>query len=328
MTGWDGMSRRYSRRAFLGGLAGLTGLLAACGGGSKSGSTGNQSTAAAGGNAQPTGTSAATVAGTRYAHEAMLADAALLRDATGSVKIVALTPQADFASGHIENAAQIDWSDLELSDSSSDAAIQRWQQQVQQKLGAVGLSPSDKVVAYDGGTLFAARFWWVLAYLGQQNQQVLNGGLSAWQNDGGQVSTSSTSLTATTFSGTATPSVLAALPEVKDSLNKSGILFVDARSPEEYAAGHLPGAVNVQYTQNAIAGTPPFFKTQGDLIKMYEQIGASTDKLIIPYCSTGVRSAVTYFTLRLIGYDKVKLFSGSWNEWTSHSDLPVEKGSA
>ena len=162
MTGWNGMSRRYSRRAFLGGLAGLTGLLAACGGGSsKSGGTGSKSTSV--GSLQPAATTAVTVAGTRYAHETMLADAAMLRGATSGVKIVALTPQADFAKGHVDGATQIDWPDLALNDSSSDAAIQRWQKQVEQKLGALGITPSDHVVAYDGGTLFATRLWWVLA---------------------------------------------------------------------------------------------------------------------------------------------------------------------
>ncbi len=321
-----GTSKRYSRRVFLGGLVTLTGALAACSTGNKS----NPSTPVGGGPNAVQGVASSTPSssapiGARYSNESMLADASMLHSSSSGVSIVALTPPADYNKGHIAGAEQIDWPDLELSDSSSEAAIQKWQQQVEQKLGNLGLSASDHIVAYDGGTLFGARLWWVLAYLGVQTQQVLNGGLAAWQNDGGQLKTSPVTPTGATFTGTANLSVLAALTEVKNSLNQSGVLFLDARSPSEYAAGHIPGAVNLQYTENAIAGTPPFFKPQDTLRQMYEKVGATTDKLIIPYCSTGVRSAVTYFTLRLIGYDNVKLFSGSWNEWTAHPDLPVAK---
>ncbi len=311
------ITRRYSRRAFLGGLAGLTGLLAAC-------STKRSTSSTLGTPSVDTATSASTVVGTRYVNENMLADAAMLREATGQASIVAFMSPQDYAKGHIDGAAQIDWPDLELSDSSTNAAIQQWQQQVEQKLGALGLSPLERIVAYDNGSLFACRLWWVLAYLGHQDKQVIDGGLAAWQNDGGQLTTNPESPRATAYAGTADSSVLAALPEVKDSLHQSNVVFLDARSPGEYAAGHIPGAVNLQYTQNAIDGTPPFFKPQDDLLAMYRKIGATSDKLIIPYCSTGVRSAVTYFTLRLIGYQQVKLFSGSWNEWTSHPDLPVD----
>ncbi len=315
------MTRRYSRRAFLGGLAGLTGLLAAC---STSSSTSSTPVSTAVGILQQTSTPVATVASARYVNEKMLSDAAMLRGNESQASIVAFMSQQDYAKGHVDGAVQLDWPDLELSDSSTDSTIQQWQQQVEQKLGALGLSPLVRVVAYDNGTLFACRLWWVLAYLGHQDKQVLNGGLAAWQNDGGQLTTNPVNPRTTTYSGTADSSVLAALPEVKNSLQQPNVVFLDARSPGEYAAGHIPGAVNLQYTQNAIDGTPPFFKPQEDLLQMYHDIGATPDKLIIPYCSTGVRSAVTYFTLRLIGYQQVKLFSGSWNEWSSHPDLPVD----
>lgn len=60
---------------------------------------------------------------------------------------------------------------------------------------------------------------------------------------------------------------------------------------------------------------------------MYEDVGVTPDKHIIPYCSTGVRSAVTFFTLRLIGYPDVALYTGSWNEWGNHPETPKATGS-
>ena len=59
---------------------------------------------------------------------------------------------------------------------------------------------------------------------------------------------------------------------------------------------------------------------------MYADAGVTTDKTVIPYCAIGVRSAATSFTLRLIGYEDVALFTGSWKEWSSHPESPVAPG--
>lgn len=309
------MSSRISRRAFVGGLIGLSGLLAAC-----------SSKEAGGAGSAPSATASAASLAPADAKAGLLVEAKSLAGEVSSVQTIALMPAQDFARGHIERATQIDWPDLDLSDTSSDAALSSWQQRVEQKFGALGLATNDHVVDYDNGTLFAARLWWVLAYLGHQQKQVLNGGLAAWKDAGQATTTTASKPSPTTYRGMADPSVLARLGEVRDALTQPDVVFLDARAPSEYAAGHLPGAVNIPYTENATGGSAPRWKPQAALRQMYTAAGVTTDKTIIPYCSTGVRSAVTYFTLRLIGYDKVKLFTGSWTEWSAHPELPVEKG--
>jgi thiosulfate/3-mercaptopyruvate sulfurtransferase len=309
------MSSRLTRRAFVGGLVGLGGLLAACGGQD-----------AGGAGSVPSATASTVATATAYAKADLLVDAKTLAADLPNVHVIALMPAQDFAAGHIDGMMQIDWPDLDISDTSSDAALRSWQDRVEQKLGELGLTNGDRVVAYDNGTLFAARLWWVLAYLGQKEKQVLNGGLPAWKNAGQATTVTASKASPTTYRGTADPSVLARLDEVRDALKQPDIVFLDVRALNEYTAGHLPGAVNIPYTENATGGPIPLWKPQDVLRQMYTAAGVSTDKTIIPYCSTGVRSAVTYFTLRLIGYDKVKLFTGSWAEWSAHPDLPVEKG--
>lgn len=248
--------------------------------------------------------------------------------ADSATKVVALTPAKDFAAGHLPGAGQIDWGDLQIVE-TSDQAVSTWEAAVEARLTSLGLSPSDTVVVYDGGTVYAPRLWWILRQLGHADVRILNGGLPAWIEDGGAAATggSTTPASGRPYVGAPDASAITTLAEAAASVGVEGVAFVDARTAEEYAAGHIPGAVNVPFLQNVVSDSPHRWKTAGALRRMYEDAGVAPNKHIIPYCSTGVRSAATYFTLSLIGYPQVSLFTGSWTEWSKHTDLPVVVGS-
>jgi thiosulfate/3-mercaptopyruvate sulfurtransferase len=272
----------------------------------------------------------ATPAAEGYAHPEILADVAWLKahQSDPKLRVVALTAPDEFAKAHIPGAVQIDWPDLNLAD-TSDPAIAKWQEEVEQKLTALGIAPDDTVVIYDGGTLYAARLWWVLQQLGHKNKRILNGGLPAWIAAGGKTETgpANPQPATTPYKGTPNTAAIATLDQVKAALNDPNTVLVDARTPDEYKAGHIPGAVNINFPENALPNDPHYWKPASELRAMYAHAGVTPDKHVIPYCSTGVRSAVTYFTLTLLGYPNVSLYTGSWQEWSAHPDLPVEKRS-
>ncbi len=274
-------------------------------------------------------TSASPGAGSGYAHPEWLADTVWLQAhvADPSVKVVALTSPDDFAKGHVPGAAQIDWSDLDVVE-TSDQSVATWRREIEQKLTTLGLAPEDTVVVYDGGTFYAARLWWILHQLGHADVRILNGGFPAWTAAGGDVETgpSRARPAAKPYVGTPDESAIAGLDEVKAALDDPNVAFVDARTPQEYHDGHLPGAVNIEFTRNAAPNEPRYWKSAEELRAMYAAAGVTPDKTVIPYCTTGVRSAAAYFTLRLIGYEHVSLFTGSWREWSGHPELPVATG--
>lgn len=243
--------------------------------------------------------------------------------------VIALTEPESFAAGYVAGARQIDWTDLELG-ATTPEAIAAWATTTRAQLGALGIAPNTDVVIYDSGTLFAARLWWVLDYFGHDTKRVLDGGLPAWQSAGQPVSTASPESTPTPAPGdypnNADENRLATLGQVTMALGNPAVAIVDARKPDEFAAGHIPGAVNINYPLNAATEDPKTYRSGKELTRLYADAGVTPDKLVIPYCSTGVRSSVTYLSLRLAGFPNVALYSGSWNEWGSDPDTPKEQG--
>ncbi len=233
-----------------------------------------------------------------YAHPEWLADASWLTEqiAEPSVKVVALTPADDFAAGHVPGAAQIDWPDLEIVE-TGDQSVATWRGEVEQKLTALGLAPADTIVVYDGGTFYAARLWWILHQLGHADVRILNGGFPAWTAAGGQLETGASTVPPAVhpYVGAPDESAIASIDEVKAALDDPSVAFVDARSPRDYRDGHLPGAVNVEFSQNGEPDQPHYWKPAAELRAMYTALGITPDKTIVPYCWRGVFSAATYF---------------------------------
>ncbi|MCC6314734.1 MAG: sulfurtransferase [Thermomicrobiales bacterium] len=267
-----------------------------------------------------------------YAHANWLVDANWLLDRAGDpgLRVVTFASAEEFVTGHIPGALRLDGPALALGDTSG-AAIARWRGEMERLFAERGIGAGNTVVACDAGTLFATRPWWVLRVLGHDHVRVLDGGLAAWQAVGGPIA-AGPAAGADSAIEPAVPldafraDMLAPLGEVRDVLGDPRVVIVDTRTPEEYADGHIPGAVNVSYPLNAVAAPPKTWKPAAELRAIYEAAGVTSDKRIIPYCNTGVRSSVTDFTLRLLGYEDVALYSGSWNEWNAHPELPVATG--
>ncbi len=271
-------------------------------------------------------------AGEGYAHPEWFAEADWLRQnlAADDVAIVALTPAEEFVAGHIPGAAQIDWKALEVVE-TSDASLANWRADVEATLSELGIERDDTVVVYDGGTFIAARLWWILHQLGHDDVRVLNGGLAAWVAEGGDVEAGESTVepSAVPYVGEPNAESLVQITEAEAALDRADTVFVDARRFEdEYAVGHIPGAVNVPFMANAEADGPKLWKPAAELRAMYEEAGITPDRPVIAYCATGVRSSVTYFALRQLGYEDVAVFTGSFVEWSSDPARPVTTGEA
>jgi len=133
------------------------------------------------------------------------------------------------------------------------------------------------------------------------------------------------------WSGTPQPDTIASWRDVRDRLGKPGVVVLDTRSDGEWdgsvararRGGRIPGAVHVEWSKNL--GEDGAFKPASDLRAMYEQAGVTPDKEVVTYCQGGYRAAHAYLALRLLGYPKVRNYTGSWKEWGDREDLPVER---
>jgi thiosulfate/3-mercaptopyruvate sulfurtransferase len=260
----------------------------------------------------------------------VLVEAADILDASGT-QFVAFMPESTLEQGHVPGSRRFDWEEFDLVVTTDRETVGQWVFDAASKIGSTGISPAKPVVLYDEGSQFSARGWWILDFLGFDQKSVLNGGIDAWSAAGGELET-----------GPAITTMIAALPidasrtrwesialllDVAAAVDDRESILLDVRSPDEYRKGHIPGAVNIPYQQNADRSNPGYWKSQDDLLEMYAATGITPDRRVIPYCSTGVRSAVTWFTLRVLGFNDTSLFTGSWREWNTHPELPVTIGS-
>jgi len=235
-----------------------------------------------------------------------------------------------FAAGHIRGAAHWDPWGVSLID-TDDAPLKAFMWMIGHQMSLRGVTPDRAVVVYeDNSGMRSARVFWFLEYLGHPDVRVLDGGLDAWTRAGLETTTDVAVPKASAWHGTPQPTTLANWRDVRDRLGKADVAILDTRSDEEYygeavrakRGGAIPGAVHIEWKDNLDANGA--YKSADDLHAMYTSAGVTPDREVVTYCQGGYRAAHSYLALRLIGYPRVRNYTGSWKEWGDRDDVPVE----
>ncbi|RDI43051.1 sulfurtransferase [Falsibacillus pallidus] len=197
-------------------------------------------------------------------------------------------------------------------------------------LEKAGIDPDMKVVIYDGGDgAFAGRCWWLLKYAGHKEAFILNGGYQLWLDEDLPIDKEIPSYEPRNYELHIKNDMLAGCEEVKEvSEGKKNAILIDSRSYSRYIgkeepidkiAGHIPGAVNKDWSEGFEDGK---WKTIEDQIERFSEF-QKEDPLIV-YCGSGVTATPNVLSLLEAGYKNVKLYAGSYSDWVSYPENPVE----
>lgn len=252
----------------------------------------------------------------------LLVDPEWLGDHVGDarLRIVDLRDSDAYADGHIPGAVQLDLEDLGRNLNGCDNVLLP-PDEFERVMARLGISHRDTVVAYDDHWgLPSARLIWALGHYGVRCVGVLNGGWDRWQEEGrptsgGPASDGPAAESTDGFVARPDPDVAADYEWIVGVVARGGVTFLDTRSQAEFDQGHLPGAVSWDWFNAVPAGSWECSREAGELRSELAALGVHPSDEVVAYCRSGMRAAHTYLVLRNAGFERVRLYDGSWQDW-------------
>ncbi|CAM1340352.1 sulfurtransferase [Tenacibaculum amylolyticum] len=204
----------------------------------------------------------------------------------------------------------------------------------EEKVQELGINEDSCIVVYDDlGIYSAARVWWLFKTFGFQNIAVLNGGFPAWEKEGYVTEFPvEKKLKKGSFKATFIPSKFTNFHEVRINIDSQQFCAVDARSEGRFTAkepeprkdlegGHIPNSKNLPFTVVQQDGK---MKPKEELIELFNKVN-SEHKDYIFTCGSGITACILALALEITGKTNYAVYDGSWTEWASIKDLPIEK---
>jgi thiosulfate/3-mercaptopyruvate sulfurtransferase len=201
--------------------------------------------------------------------------------------------------------------------------------------GSMGIAISDTIVVYDGPGLFSApRVWWMFRVMGAQKVFILDGGFDRWKSEGRPVTDEATRIAPDLFDAVLDKTRVASLDAMRRIVETGESQIADARPAGRFAGvdpeprqgvrgGHMPGARSLPASLLSRDGSllPP-----DQLRARFEAAGVDLERPVVTSCGSGITAAIITLALETLGHSANRLYDGSWSEWGSRSDTPVETG--
>jgi thiosulfate/3-mercaptopyruvate sulfurtransferase len=256
-----------------------------------------------------------------------------------NVKLIEVDVDTDaYNEGHIPGAIAWNWTS-QLNDPVRRDILSK--EAVEKLASEAGIKNSDTIILYgDNNNWFAAFAFWILKMYGHEDIRLMDGGRKKWVSENRELTTQEEKPQPSQYTAKeADTNYRATVVEILEDIKSKTSHLVDVRSPAEYTGeviappgmtetaqrgGHIPGAQSIPWSQ--AVNEDGTFKTADELRELYGAKGVDNSKPVIAYCRIGERSSHTWFVLHyLLGFQDCKNYDGSWTEYGSMVNVPIEK---
>lgn len=268
-----------------------------------------------------------------------------LMDHLGEVMVLDVQPNVhDYIMGHIPGAIYLN-EGLFRSSQNSLPAVYVSQDAIRPILSSCGLEPDRAVVVYSGAGRYSrctagigdgleqTMAAYSLVRFGHNRVYILDGGIEGWRVAGGGLTKEIPRWGRSGFDPQLRSEYFVEYDEFVRMKDRDDVVVLDARPHDSYRdgglwikRGHIPGALNLPWRSLMAEENPRLMRSREELLRITGWIDPH-GKTIIVYCGTGREATCEFLILKFyLGYERVRIYEGSFTEWASHPENPTVMG--
>jgi len=256
-------------------------------------------------------------------------------DASWHLPTLKRDAKAEYRATHIPGAVFFDIDEISDSDSALPHMLPS-PEKFASRMRKLGLGDGNRIIVYNNGPAGAFRAWWMFRVFGHNDVALLDGGLPKWQAEGRPVSDLPPIPRERHFTARVNATLVRDFGQMRANISSKREQVADARSAGRFAGteaepraglrgGHIPGSKSLPFVQ--LLNADGTFKSTREVAEVMSRAGIERGKPVVTTCGSGVTACVIAFGLHLLRERDVAVYDGSWSEWGSRPEAPVETGS-